>query len=185
MNDKVTKCSPQYPEGYEPDYIVPEKYCGYRFAIGKLGKKPLVVICMNPSAARDESSDRTVNRIIKISQNMGMDGWVVFNTYPERATNAINIEGFNETLSNENVKTIKAFLIENSISEVWAAWGDDQGISPLIQGKEQLISMLEEIGVKVYYFGTLTKANNPRHPLQRKEKWSFLDSNKHYLQGNE
>lgn len=26
MNSKVTKCSLQYPAGYEPDYIVPEKY---------------------------------------------------------------------------------------------------------------------------------------------------------------
>lgn len=181
MNSKVTKCSPQYPAGYEPDYIVPEKYCGYRYAIGKLGKKPLVVICMNPSAARDESSDRTVNRIIKISQNTGMDGWVVFNSYPERATNAKNIEGFDETLSNENVNTIKTFLVENKITEVWAAWGDDKGIEPLKQGKTQLISMLEEIGVKVYYFGTLTKASNPRHPLQRKEKWDFTSDNKHYL----
>lgn len=180
MKEKVTKCSPQYPTGSEPDYIVPKEYCGYRYAIGKLGRKPLVVICMNPSAARDESSDRTVNRIIKISQNTGMDGWIVFNTYPERATDAKNIEGFDQTLSNENVNTIKAFLVENKITEVWAAWGDDKGIDPLRQGKNQLISMLEEICVKVYYYGTLTKACNPRHPLQRHEKWSF-EIDKNYL----
>lgn len=181
MNDKITKCSPPYPLGYEPNYIVPQEYCGYRYAIGKKGKKPLVIICMNPSAASDESSDRTVNRIINISKKTDMDGWIVFNIYPERATDAKNIERFDEKLSTRNIEIIREYLVENKIPEVWAAWGDDKGISPLIEGKKQLIAMLESIGVRFYYYGTLTKACNPRHPLQRKEKWVFVSENKKYL----
>lgn len=181
MNDKITKCTPSYSIGYEPDYIIPQEYCGYRYAIGKLGKKPLVAICMNPSAAHDESSDRTVNRIINISKKTGMDGWIVFNIYPERATDAKNIDGFDEKLSNRNMEVIRDFLLQNKILEVWAAWGDDKGINPLIQGKNQLILMLESIGVRIYYYGTLTKTSNPRHPLQRQEKWNFTTDNKHYL----
>lgn len=181
MKDKVTKCTHPYPKGYEPNYIIPKEYCEYRYAIGKHGTKPLVAICMNPSAARDKSSDRTINRIINISIITGMDGWIVFNTYPERATDAKNIEDYNADLSTKNMDVICKFLIENKITEVWAAWGDDRGYEPLIRGRIQLISMLRDIGVRIYYYGTLTNSNNPRHPLQRYEKWSLTEESKHYL----
>lgn len=185
MDDKITKCSPPYPKGNEPDYLVPSEYCDYRFAIGKLGTKPLVAICMNPSAARDESSDKTINRIINISKKLGMEGWIVFNTYPERATDAKNIRNYDEGLSNKNIQIIHDFLSKHKITEVWGAWGDDRNYVSLSKGKSKLMSMLKSIDVKVFYFGTLTKANNPRHPLQRKEKQIFTSENKHFLQYRE
>lgn len=185
MENKVTKCSPPYPKGFEPDYIIPLKYCDHRFAIGKLGTNPLVAICMNPSAARDVSSDRTINRIINISKTLKMDGWIVFNTYPERATDAKNICAYDEDLSNKNIQIISDFLIEHHITEVWGAWGDDKNYLPLSKGKAQLLARLNQIGVNVFYYGTLTKAHNPRHPLQRREKWSFTSENKHYLSMND
>ena len=46
-------------------------------------------------------------------------------------------------------------------------------IEALKNGKSELLKMLSDIGVKVFYFGTLTKSGNPRHPLQRQEKWDF------------
>lgn len=179
MIDKITKYSPPYPKGYEPDYIIPTEYCPYRFLLGRKGKNPLVAICMNPSAARETSSDLTINRIIKTSQKLGMEGWIVFNLYPERATNANTMDAFKQDLSNENIWEIRKFLVENNIKEIWGAWGDDKNLKPLTKGKQQLITMLTDIGVKVFYFGTLTKSGNPRHPLQRYEKWDF--SKKEYL----
>lgn len=173
LKEKITKCTCAYPEGYEPDYIVPFEYCPYRFALGKKGINPLVVVCMNPSAARETSSDRTINRIVKVSQVLGKDGWIVFNIYPERATDAKRMNDFDQTLSDENMKVMKEYLIENGVNEVWGAWGDDKGIAALRKGKQQLKSVLSAIGVKVYYFGSLTKMGNPRHPLQRCERWDF------------
>lgn len=181
MTEKVTRHSPPYPVGYEPDFIIPADYCDYRFAIGKRGTNPFVAICMNPSAAMDESSDNTINRIIRISKDLKMDGWIVFNTYPERATDARNIEGYNEALSKHNIQVIRDFLIEYNITEVWGAWGDDRNYLPLYKGKRELLTMLDSIGVKVFYYGTLTKALNPRHPIQRQEKENFTSGNKHYL----
>lgn len=178
-NGKVTGYVLSYPKAHEPDYIIPNEYSQYRFAIGKKGTSPLVAICMNPSAARDTESDLTINRIIGVSRTLGFDGWMVFNTYPERATNAKNLNSFDLNLSNENLSIIKRFLVENGIAEVWGAWGDDVNNQTLLNGKIQLISMLKSIGVKIYYFGTLTKKGNPRHPLQRYEKWDF--SKKEYL----
>lgn len=179
MKEKITKHSPPYPNGYEPDYIIPTEYCSHRFVLGKIGNNPLVAICMNPSAARETSSDQTINRIINISRVLGMDGWMVFNIYPERATDANKMDDFDQDLADENIQEIKKYLVENSIKEVWGAWGNDKNLEALIKGKQQLQAMLTNIGVKVYYFGTLTKSGNPRHPLQRQEKWDF--SKKEYL----
>lgn len=179
MEEKITKNILSYPKGYAPNYMIPLEYCSHRFALGKKGKKPLVAICMNPSAARETSSDYTINRIIKVSQVLGMDGWMVFNIYPERATDANKMEVFKQELSDENIKEISKYLVDNNINEVWGAWGDDKNIEALIKGKQQLLTMLSRIGVRVYYFGTLTKKGNPRHPIQRQEKWDF--SKKEYL----
>jgi len=181
VKDKITKHLLLYPKGYEPDYLIPSEYSKYRFAIGKLGADPLVAICMNPSAARDESSDRTINRIIHVSQQLAMDGWVVFNTYPERATDAKSIGRYDDKISKQNIDVIRDFLIKNDILKVWGAWGDDRNCVPLISGKRQLLEMLNGIGVEVYYYGTLTNSGNPRHPLQRTEKMILTTENKHYL----
>ena len=98
---KVTKLVVHYPAGESPDLVEPTHYQPYRFGIGKVTRRPLVAICMNPSAARDQSSDRTVNRVISASKKLGYDGWVVFNTYPERATDAVNMDAFDQVLSQE------------------------------------------------------------------------------------
>ncbi|WP_423363032.1 hypothetical protein [Mycoplasma sp. P36-A1] len=48
--NKETKRTVNYLNGSEPNYILPEEYQPYRFALGKLGKNPFVAISMNPSA---------------------------------------------------------------------------------------------------------------------------------------
>ena len=179
MPPKVTQHTFPYPQGYAPDNIEPANYSPCRFALGKLGAHPLVVICMNPSAAEDTLSDMTVNRIIKIGQALGMDGWMIFNTYPERATNAKSLSVFDQSLCQKNLTVIEDFLREHNITEVWGAWGNADHPT-LTEGKNRLISLLKNMGIKVYYFGTLTKSGNPRHPLQRYEKWDL--SHKHYLE---
>lgn len=177
---QVTKQIIDYPLGHEPNYIMPNKYCSYRFALGKTGKNPLVAICMNPSRAEEKCSDRTINRIINISMQLCVDGWMVFNLYPERATDAKTLSAYDENLSSQNIKCICDYLVNNGITEVWGAWGDDKGLEPLTIAKQNLLKILSDRGIKIYYFGTLTKSGNPRHPLQRFEKWSFGD--KHYLE---
>ena len=78
MNQKVTNVRPSYPVGEAPNLCIPQRYNEYhRFLLGRLGKRPLVAICMNPSAANEEYSDRTINRIIGASQKLECDGWIV------------------------------------------------------------------------------------------------------------
>ena len=176
---QVTKQIIKYPPGYEPNYILPEKHCSYRFALGRIGKNPLIAICMNPSRAEEKCSDRTINRIISISKQLGADGWMVFNLYPERATDAKTLSEYNESISSQNIKYICDYLVNNNITEVWGAWGDDKRIESLKIAKQNLLKVLSDKEIKIYYFGTLTKGGNPRHPLQRFEKWNIYE--KHYL----
>lgn len=174
---QVTNLTLKYPQGYEPDYILPSEYCSYRFALGKTGKNPLVAICMNPSSAKETCSDSTINRIINISKQLCADGWMVFNLYPERATNAKTLSEYDSNLSSQNIQYICEYLAKKGIKEVWGAWGDDQGLKPLMTARQELLNALSDKGIKTYYFGTLTKSGNPRHPLQRFEKWMFNEKN--------
>ncbi len=180
MNYKVTKHSPEYPQGQKPDFICPKEYAPYRYSLGKKGTNIFVAICMNPSAAREDSSDMTVNRIISYGQKLDCKGWAIFNTYPERATAAKNIGEYDKKLSDENIKVIKEFLQKNKIKEVFGAWGDLK-YKPLQEGKNKLVAMLADINVEIFYFGTLTKQGNPRHPLQRYEKIEVKKDKKQYL----
>ncbi|WP_101772275.1 DUF1643 domain-containing protein [Peptostreptococcus faecalis] len=69
---------------------------------------------------------------------------------------------------------------KNKIKEVWGAWGD-LNYESLKIGKSRLLKLLEELDIRVFYFGTLTKNGNPRHPIQRQEKGGILNSNKEYI----
>ena len=182
MNSKVTKVRLYYPDGEEPNLCIPQLYNEYhRFLLGRLGTKPLVAICMNPLAANEEYSDRTINRIIGASQKLGCDGWVVANVYPERATNSFDLDEFNLELAINNVRMITNFLLENGINEVLGAWGNLCHPS-LQQGKELLLSSFKRNDIRVYSFAPLTKWGQPVHPLNRSVKQNFSSSNKIYIQ---
>jgi hypothetical protein len=164
---EVTKIVVKYPEGQEPTWVIPKTYQDYRYGIGRAGQNPLVVICMNPSAARDTTSDRTVNRVIAASQKLGYDGWTVFNTYPERGTDAATMAAYDPELVAQNVAVIKDYLVTQGIKEVWGAWGDLK--YPALQaGKQAILGMFDELGIAVFQFAPSTKSGNPRHPLYLK-----------------
>ena len=181
MGNKVTNIRPSYPLGEKPNFCVPEKFNNdHRFLLGRLERKLLVAICMNPSAANEDYSDRTINRIISTSKILGYDGWLVANVYPERATNASNLDDFNSDLAEKNVQLIIEFLKKHEIREVWGAWGNLRHPA-LIQGRDLLLIALKEHDIKVYSFAPLTKLGQPVHPLNRRSKQVFSDSNKRYL----
>lgn len=163
-DNKVTKKIFSYPKGEEPTLIIPEEYRPYRFVLGQPRKKTLIAICMNPSAARKDYCDRTINRVIIASQKLGYDGWLAVNTYPERATDALNLDKFDPELNSTNVAEIKKILKKYNVNEVWGAWGDLKHNS-LIKGRDAILEMLAQEKIKIFHFGNLTKSGNPHHPL--------------------
>ena len=181
MNTKITTVRPKYPIGQEPDICIPNKYNEYyRFLLGRKGSDPLVVIGMNPSAANEEYSDRTINRIIAVSHKLGKDGWIVANVYPERATNSAHLDDFNMKLAQENCQIILNFLQEYGIREVWGAWGNLNHPS-LIEGNRLLLAALAKNNIKVCTFAPLTLSGQPVHPLNRSVKQDFTIEGKRYL----
>ena len=77
------------------------------------------------------------------------------------------MDAYDVALSQENVKVIRDFLVENGITEVWGAWGDLK-YEALKQGRDAILEVLTEQGIKVFHFAPPTKAGNPRHPLYLK-----------------
>lgn len=172
---KVTKVKINYPEGQQPTMVLPPENQQYRYALGRPGNKTCLIVGMNPSAACEEYSDRTVNKVIKTVQDLGYDGWIMTNLYPERATDAKNMDEFDQSRAEKNAKQIIALCNQYRIKEVWGAWGNPTHDN-LIKAKDILLKRLIKKKINIFHFGELTKLGNPRHPLYLK-----IDGKKRYF----
>ncbi|GMO22019.1 MAG: DUF1643 domain-containing protein [Mycoplasmoidaceae bacterium] len=180
MNNKITKRKVLYPNEEKPTFTIPETYESYRYALGKTGSNPLLFIGMNPSAAKFDSSDSTVNTVIRISKFLNKDGWVMLNLYPERSTDAKNLCEFNLDLMEKNIEVINNMINKYKVNEIMLGWGDQKNNKTLQKAKEILISEIKRFNVKLLCFYNsknqtiLTSTKNPRHPLYKKiEKKNF------------
>jgi len=158
-----------YPSGQEPDFWdpMPSEH-GHRFALGNLSRAsiatpPLIVIGMNPSRAREDRSDRTVNRIIAASEHHGYAGWLMLNLYPERSPKPSALGPFDQSLADANKQAIGNLLTQFAASEVLGAWGNLPHPT-LRRAWQDVLSMLAVRGVRVFTFDPLTKSGYPRHP---------------------
>lgn len=161
-----------YPAGQEPDYWDPDPSVpGYRFALGRVSGSspdapPLIAVCMNPSHAREDRSDKTVNRLIEASEDHKYSGWIMLNLYPERSPKPSELGQFDATLSAENKEAIAKVLSLFNAMEVLGAWGDLQ-TETLRAAKRDLLPHLALLGVQVFTLDSLTTKGNPRHPSPR------------------
>lgn len=166
------KRSIAYPAGQEPDLWLPNpEETGHRFVLGKVehassARPPFAAICMNPSRANRTEADLTVNTLICASLDNGYSGWMLFNLYPERATNAADLSAFDPALSAQNCDAIEQLLGRFGVEEVLAAWGGLKHRT-LTLAKTDVLHLLDRIGVWLYTFDGLTKSHEPRHPTPR------------------
>lgn len=156
-----------YPPGETPDHWRPNPATpAHRFVLGRaprIGGSPLVVVGMNPSHASDLVSDRTVNRVIEASHDLGYDGWTMLNVYPERSTSPRLLTPFDQGLSDANVQAVLDHLSANRVTEVWGAWGDVPHRT-LVLGLADVLAALKQHRVRVFTFGRFTDRGHPRHP---------------------
>lgn len=166
-----------YKRGSKPTFTRPKVETGaYRFAIGRVKKRcadPLVVLGMNPSHATMKRSDRTVNRVIRASEELGHDGWVMLNLYPERNPDQQSLNSYNKKLSEKNARAIIKRLRKLGVKSVLGAWGDLKHPA-LKRAKADVLKRLKKAGIEVYYFGSLTRNGNPRHPNPRGGEWQIV-----------
>lgn len=161
-----------YPPGQEPNFWDPyPSVREHRFALGRatpaaLARPPLIAICMNPSYADENTSDKTVNRIIRASVDLSCAGWIMLNLYPERVTRPIDLSTFDSALSAANCAVIERVVSEYGAKEVLGAWGDHPN-STIHRAKVDVRATLLRLGVKAFHLDDLTVDGQPRHPTPR------------------
>jgi len=150
----------EQPDLYEGDDIA-------RFILGKKGKRPLVVFGINPSNANKQQSDRTINRVIQLSQQHGFDGWIMLNLYPQRNKDPKKLHKVcDQRLHEENIHFISLILSDYPEAVLCAAWGNN------IENHQFLRQCLRDIQAltdKSHFvwksIGPLGKKEHPKHPL--------------------
>lgn len=83
---------PQKEYDYSKWLYVPCEYSEYRYILGTRGQKPLICIGINPSTAAPDNLDNTLKSVQRIASCNGFDSFIMFNLYPQRATNPDDME---------------------------------------------------------------------------------------------
>ncbi|QCK15674.1 DUF1643 domain-containing protein [Mangrovivirga cuniculi] len=161
------------PENQEPEWIY--KISGddsARFVLGEKGNNMIACIGLNPGQARPGDLEGTLSFVKRIANFNGYDGWVMYNVYPQRATNPKNIHHqFDKDLIKENINIIRSSLLDLKINTIWLAYGD------LIESRRlfkpsmiELYEVLKDLELEWKIISTPTKKGHPRHPLYKPTK---------------
>lgn len=147
-------------------YYEPPKYLDYRYILGTFGKKPLVCFGINPSTAEPGNLDNTLKSVARIANNNNFDSWIMFNVYPQRATNPNDMDAEqNNQLHKINMQYIEKVFSTRQVV-LWAAWGTIVEKRPYL--KEYVIeiaNLAKKYDISWVSFGPISKAGHPHHPL--------------------
>ena len=138
-----------------------------RFVLGDKGTDLLAVFGINPSTADQCNSDRTIDKIENLSKSWKVNGFLMFNLYPLRASSPKNLPvELDADLLKRNTEVIRNELKEFRVCTVWAAWGDAfDKRNYFIDCLEKTLSELRALNLEWKKCESLTKSQNPRHPL--------------------
>lgn len=154
---------------------IPCRYSEYRYILGTKGKNPLVCIGINPSTAAPDDLDNTLKSVERIAKFNGYDSFIMFNVYPQRATDPDDMDkSFNAPMHEQNMAAFRYILSlygNGNKPSVWAAWGT------IIEKRDYLktcvkdmVKIGEEYGACWYTSGARSKAKgHPHHPLYLKK----------------
>ena len=127
----------EYPGGLW--YYEPHTYQPYRYVLGRVGRRPLVCIGINPSTAQPGALDPTLKSVERLANANGFDSWIMFNVYPQRATNPNDMDKTpDRALCDENLRWLQAVLAQTEPT-MWAAWGT------LIEKRDYLPGLMREM----------------------------------------
>ena len=83
--------------------------------MGQEGSNPLVCIGVNPSTAVPGNLDPTVAGVARFAAAKGYDGWLMFNVYPQRATNPNTMhKRFQAKIHQKNMAAIEKLINQQS-----------------------------------------------------------------------
>ena len=147
--------------------FVPNTYCDWRYLLGTRGQKPLICVGINPSTARPDALDPTLQSVQRIALNNGYDSFIMYNVYAQRATAPEDMErAFNPALHRENLAAFRYALSLSEQPAVWAAWGNIIEARPFLKScARDLLPIAAEFGAAWYRCGAVSKKGHPHHPL--------------------
>ncbi len=145
----------------------PNFYSEYRYILGTRGENPLICIGINPSTAQPGDLDNTLKSVERIALGNGFDSFLMFNVYPQRATDPDAMEKIcNMALHRENLEAFRYVLSLSPAPAVWAAWGT------ILEKRDYLPRCLmdmvqagEQYGARWLCAGSISKKGHPHHPL--------------------
>lgn len=147
----------------------------WRYTLGKSGKRPLVIIGLNPSTATQEKGDPTVTRVERVAQQEGFDGFVMLNLYPVRATDYRKLPvKANPDAFAKNLDAIEGVVAGLKKPTIWAAWGASvlhHGF--FLKARDELYERLAKYKPQWRRFGSLTANGHPRHPVYLSYSWQL------------
>ncbi len=167
----------------QPDYdvsrwlFVPPRYTEYRYILGTRGRHPLICVGINPSTARPDRLDRTLQSVERIALNNGFDSFVMFNVCARRATDPDDMPAEADAgMHRENMAAFSHVLSLSPAPAVWAAWG---GIIEkrawLWDCLGDMIAVGEERGARWLKCGPVSVKGHPHHPLYLKSTLPLED----------
>jgi hypothetical protein len=96
-----------------------------RYIIGKEGADPLVLFTLFPEEQSVAKWGKKIKKVIKLSEALDKDGWLIINIYPIKINNVSEINHFeNMQLIYRNRDEIKELFNKYNVSTVWAGWGN-------------------------------------------------------------
>jgi hypothetical protein len=138
-----------------------------RYILGTKGEKPLICIGINPSTAEPNNLDNTLKSVVRHASSNSFDSWIMFNVYPQRATNPNDMhKRLNNKIHEANLQSFENILKGLKNPTIWAAWGT------LINKRPYLPKCLKDIyDCSLKYncnwvsIGNISKHGHPHHPL--------------------
>ncbi len=148
-----------------------------RYILGERGKNIVACIGINPSTAEPGSLDPTLKKVKRISGFNGFDGWVMYNVYPQRATDPSELDiEVNNGNRIKNSEAIRRSIEHLGIGTVWVAYGDLIGKRDYLSYcLVDLFMKLRDLDLNWKIIRGTTKKGHPRHPLYQKTESVFLD----------
>lgn len=170
--EEQTAAHPYDPEKW---LYVPCRYSEYRYILGTKGENPLICIGINPSTAAPDDLDNTLKSVERIAKHNGYDSFIMFNVYPQRATDPDDMDKtLNRPLHEENMKAFEYCLGlygDGRVPGIWAAWGTVIEKRPYLKAcVKDMILCGKRYGAKWYTCGARSKLkSHPHHPLYLKK----------------
>lgn len=136
-----------------------------RYVLGTVGSNPLICFGVNPSTAAPGNLDHTLRRVQGHAERNGYDSWVMFNVYPQRATDPSDMHlAHDPALKMDNERHIADFINNRQLT-LLAAWGKPITSRPYLSTMlRDIVTITDASGCDWVRIGDLTTSRHPRHP---------------------